>query len=164
MNFHFQTLVLSHICGVMPLRRCTVELANLSKRELEEFHLQRLSTSPTMTPRRSARSTRGEGWPEPIRRFFTEKTPEKDLNEEASSLTQEESSGKTLAERRLMELLLKDVNLMKARVLGTLKNQEDRIDELNKDLEGGKIRVGALEEESMKRKEQVLRMKSLNIL
>ena len=93
--------------------------------------------------------------------FFTEKTPKKDLNEGASSLTQVESSGKTLAEGRLMEVLLKDVNVMKVRVLGTLKNQEDRIDGLNKALERGEIRVGALEEESMKRKEQVLRMKSL---
>ena len=76
--------------------------------------------------------------------FFTEKTPKEDLNEGASSLTPVESSGKTLAEGRLMEVLLKDVNVMKVRVLGTLKNQEDRIDGLNKDLERGKSGLGRL--------------------
>jgi len=148
-------------CAAMPLRRCTVDLPILRRREspttVEE---QAVSThqqpDSSTTPRRSARSTKGEGWPEQIRRFFTVKTAN-DLNEESDL----ESSHIVTVENEMVQLMLSDSKLVESRVLGALKSQETRIEGMNKELEKRGFRVEELEKENSRRKEQVLRMKSL---
>ena len=160
-----------HHCAAMPLRRCTVDLPILKREELptivEEETAISISvstthqpTSPTTTPRRSSRTTKGEGWPEQIRKFFSEKTPKKDSNEDGS-VCHQECSETLVVEEELMEGMLKNAKLVESRVLSALRSQKNRIEELNKDLQNRDDRAGALEHENIKRKEQVLKMKSL---
>ena len=60
-----------------------------------------------------------------------------------------------------MEVMLRDAKVVESRVVSTLKSQETRIEGLNKDLENRGVLVLELEQEKSKRKEQVMRMKSL---
>ena len=151
----------------MPIRRCTVDLPILKKKEsppyLEEQANSTLPSAdswPTMTPRRSARATKGEGWPEQIRKYFTETTLQEDAGEEVS-VSDEESLGNHIVEKQLGAELLSGAKLLESRVLEALRSHESRIQCLTRDLERERCKTGDLEQEKIKRTEQVVKMKSL---
>jgi len=151
----------------MPIRRCTVDLPILKKKEsppyLEEQANSTLPSAdswPTMTPRRSARATKGEGWPDQIRKYFTETTLQEDAGEEVS-VSDEESLGNHIVEKQLGAELLSGAKLLESRVLEALRSHESRIQCLTRDLERERCKTGDLEQEKIKRTEQVVKMKSL---
>ena len=150
----------------MPIRRCTVDLPILKKKESPPDLEEQVNTPPPadswpkMTPRRSARATKGEGWPDQIRKYFTETTLQKDVGEEVSIIDQE-SLGNQIVEKELRADLLTDANVLEPKVLEALRSQESRIWCLTRDLERERCKTGDLEQENMKRTEQVVKMKSL---
>ena len=115
---------------------------------------------PTMTPRRSARATKGEGWPDQIRKYFTETTLQEDAGEEVS-ISDQESPGNQIVEKELRTDLLGDANVLESKVLEALRSHESRIQCLTRDLERERCKTRDLEQENMKRTEQVVKMKSL---
>ena len=102
----------------MPIRRCTVDLPILKKKEflpyLEEQANSTLPSAdswPTMTPRQSARATKGEGWPDQIRKYFTETTLQEDAGEELS-VNDEGSLGNHIVEKELEADLLRGAKML----------------------------------------------------
>ena len=150
----------------MPIRRCTVDLPILKKKESPPFLEEQVNTPPpadswpTMTPRRSARATKGEGWPDQIRKYFTDTTLQKDVGEEVS-ISDQESPGNQIVEKELRTDLLRDANVLESKVLEALRSHKSRIQGLTRDLERERCKTGDLEQENMKRTEQVVKMKSL---
>merc|ERR1719234_2394692 len=57
--------------------------------------------------------------------------------------------------------MLRNARSVESRALNALRSQENRIEKLNIDLQNRDDRTGALEQENIKRKEQVLKMKYL---
>ena len=151
----------------MPIRRCTVDLPILKKKEflpyLEEQANSTLPSAdswPTMTPRQSARATKGEGWPDQIRKYFTETTLQEDAGEELS-VNDEGSLGNHIVEKELEADLLRGAKVLESKVLEALRSQESRIQCLTRDLERERCKTGDLEQEKIKQTEQILKMKSL---
>jgi len=151
----------------MPIRRCTVDLPILKKKEflpyLEEQANSTLPSAdswPTMTPRQSARATKGEGWPDQIRKYFTETTLQEDAGEEVS-VNDEGSLVTHIVEKELGADLLRGAKVLESKVLEALRSQESRIQCLTRDLERERCKTGDLEQEKIKQTEQILKMKSL---
>ena len=140
----------------MPIRRCTVDLPILKKKEsppyLEEQANSTLPSAdswPTMTPRRSARATKGEGWPDQIRKYFTETTLQENAGEELF-ISDQEGLGNHIVEKELRADLLRDANVLESKALEALRSHESRIQCLTRDLEREKYKTGDLEQENMK--------------
>ena len=129
----------------MPIRRCTVDLPILKKKESPPFLEEQGNTPPpadswpTMTPRRSARATKGEGWPDQIRKYFTETTLKEDAFEHGKP-SLDETSIASLDELQSQVRTARSDNVILRQDLQSLHDREYQLTRRNRDLEDKLLR------------------------